>query len=151
NAAADLPVWRVARRALTAGAPTRVVRRLATEVPSTITLRAREFTIVPYLLGLRPHQWLKNALLAVPAMAGHDLRLSTMLTVLIAFVSFSLGASSIYLVNDMLDLPHDRIHPEKRHRPLAAGAIPLSHAVVLLGVVSALSFALALLLPWAFM
>jgi 4-hydroxybenzoate polyprenyltransferase len=47
--------------------------------------------------------------------------------VLIAFASFNLGASSVYLVNDMLDLPHDRAHPEKRRRPFAAGTLPLSH------------------------
>jgi 4-hydroxybenzoate polyprenyltransferase len=70
---------------------------------------------------------------------------------MLAFVSFSFGASSIYLINDMIDLPHDRTHPQKRHRVLAAGVVPLSHAAVLLCIIASLSAAAALTLPWAFM
>jgi len=65
-------------------------------------------------------------------------------------VSFSFGASSVYLLNDMRDLPHDLGHAEKRHRPLAAGLVPFSHAVILLGVVGALSAYFASRLPPAF-
>jgi 4-hydroxybenzoate polyprenyltransferase len=51
----------------------------------------------------------------------------------------------------MIDLQHDRVHPQKRHRPLAAGTVPLSHAAVLFGIVAVLALAFAMLLPWAFM
>jgi len=151
NAAADIPVWRVARNALVSGAPSRLMQRLRSELPDAIALGTRKFAIGPYLLALRPHQWLKNGLVALPTIAVHDFSIGGIITVLIAFMSFSLGASSVYLVNDMLDLPHDRAHPEKRHRSLAAGTVPLSHAVVLLCLVAALSIALALMLPWAFL
>jgi 4-hydroxybenzoate polyprenyltransferase len=70
---------------------------------------------------------------------------------LVAFVSFSFGASTVYLVNDMLDLPHDRAHSGKRFRSLASGAVPLSHAVVPLCVVAALSIGLALMLRSTFL
>jgi 4-hydroxybenzoate polyprenyltransferase len=51
----------------------------------------------------------------------------------------------------MIDLPHDRAHKEKRHRPIAAGTLPLKDVVLMLGIVSALSFGAALALPWAFL
>jgi 4-hydroxybenzoate polyprenyltransferase len=72
--------------------------------------------------------------------------------VIAAFASFSLGASSAYLINDMLDLPHDRAHVEKRHRPLAAGVLPLSHALAMCLTTAISSVTLAMLmLPWSFL
>jgi 4-hydroxybenzoate polyprenyltransferase len=151
NAAVDIPIWRAARRALISGASPRLIKRLNGELPDLATLDSREFQIQPYFFALRPHQWLKNSLLALPALAGHDFNITTFITIMIAFLSFSLGASGIYLINDMFDLPHDRAHPEKRHRPLAAGTLPLSHAVALFCLLIALSVAMALTLPWMFL
>ena len=151
NAAADIPVWRVARTALVTGAPSRLIKRLSSELPATVALSTRRLAIRPYLLALRPHQWLKNSLVALPAIAGHEFSIGGLFAVLVAFTSFSLGASSIYLVNDMLDLPHDRAHPEKRYRSLAAGTVSVSQAIVLLGLVATLSIVLALMLPPGFM
>jgi 4-hydroxybenzoate polyprenyltransferase len=150
NDAADLAVWRVARTALVVGAPSRRMQRLSRELPNAIALGTRKRSIASYLRALRPHQWLKNGLIALPTFAAHDFSLSGLITVLIAFTSFSLAASSIYLINDILDLPHDRAHPEKRYRSLAAGTVPLSHAISLLALVAGLSIVLALMLPWAF-
>jgi len=151
NASADMPVWRVAHTALVSGAPPHVVKRLNAEMPAAVTLGTRSFSLRPYLRALRPHQWIKNALVALPALAAHDFSAAGLLTVLAAMVSFSLGASSIYVVNDMLDLPHDRAHAQKRHRPLAAGTVPLTHAVVLFALTAGLSLVLALMLPLAFL
>ena len=150
NEAADMPVWRVARKALVSGAPPSLVKRLSAELPNSAALRVAEFSSTPYLRALRPHQCLKNLLVAVPLIAAHDFSIAGFITVLISFASFSLGASSIYLINDMIDLPHDRAHPEKRLRSLAAGLIPVSHALLLALVVAALSIALALMLPSGF-
>ena len=116
-----------------------------------VALGARKFSSWPYLQALRPHQWIKNALVALPAIAGHNFSVGTLATVLIAIVSFSLCASSAYLINDMLDLPHDRAHPQKRHRPIAAGTVPLNHAAMLTAATVMSSLALAFALPPAFM
>jgi 4-hydroxybenzoate polyprenyltransferase/phosphoserine phosphatase len=151
NAAADIPVWRAARTALVVNASAGLMRRLARELPDAIELSRRDTSIKPFLKSLRPHQWLKNLLVFVPALAAHDFSVSAILMLAAAFVSFSLGASSIYLVNDMLDLPHDRAHAEKRRRPLATGAMSIVQAFVLAGVAITLSLALGMLLPWAFL
>ena len=151
NSKADLPVWKAARNVLVTGAPSALVDHLTREQLAPEVLRTRDKAAMAYLKALRPHQWLKNALLFLPALAGHAFTEQALIPVLIAFASFSFGASSIYLINDMVDLPHDRAHPEKRHRPFAAGVIPVSHGAIFFLFMAALSLALALLLPPAFL
>jgi 4-hydroxybenzoate polyprenyltransferase len=73
---------------------------------------------------IRPHQWLKNALIAVPAIAAHHFDATSLFFVGMAFLSFSLCASSVYILNDYLDREHDRLHPRKKLRPFASGALP---------------------------
>ena len=92
------------------------------------------------ILALRPHQWVKNifvfaALLFARGSSGTLLaeRSDDLVRVLWAFLAFCLGASSIYLVNDLLDRESDRAHPEKRHRPIAAGRVSAPMALALSG------------------
>jgi 4-hydroxybenzoate polyprenyltransferase/phosphoserine phosphatase len=151
NSTADLHVWRAARMVLVTGAPAKLVGQLTREQLAPKILRARAPAAMAYFEALRPHQWLKNTLLFLPALAGHAFSGQALIPVLIAFASFCFGASSIYLINDMVDLPHDRAHPEKRHRPFAAGIVPVSHGAILFLFTAALSLALAMLLPSAFL
>ncbi len=80
---------------------------------------------MPALLdALRPHQWSKNLLLAVPALVGQAwLQPGVITQVCLAIVAFSLVASGTYLLNDLLDLEADRAHPDKRRRPFADGRL----------------------------
>jgi 4-hydroxybenzoate polyprenyltransferase len=64
-------------------------------------------------------------LLLVPLLAAHDFRLATLGLILLGMLAFSAAASCIYIVNDLLDLEADRLHPTKRHRPFASGAVPI--------------------------
>ncbi|MFN3889768.1 MAG: UbiA family prenyltransferase [Beijerinckiaceae bacterium] len=97
-----------------------------------------------YLKAMRPHQWVKNLLVFLPVVASHKLDQSTVVMSLLAFAAFSLVASSVYLLNDLLDLAADRAHPRKRRRPMASGAVPLKHATLMMGGCLAAGFALAL-------
>ena len=85
----------------------------------------------PLLRAMRPKQWLKNILVfGAPAAAGvldHGRELAITLVV---FVAFCLAASGTYLWNDISDVEADRTHPDKRHRPIASGALPLPTARV---------------------
>jgi 4-hydroxybenzoate polyprenyltransferase/phosphoserine phosphatase len=151
NDRSDTPVWRMARTALVCGASPRFIQRLKGEFPGLIDLSTRRRKPLTYLSALRPHQWLKNGLIILPALSAHNFTTGVILAVLMALASFSLAASGVYLVNDMIDLPHDRAHAHKRHRSLAAGRIPLTHAVVLCALVAVVSLAIALALPAEFM
>ena len=82
--------------------------------------------MIPALKLLRPHHWVKNTLILLPAIAGGYLNSSeTVLSLLLGLVSFSLVASLTYILNDYKDREHDRSHPVKKHRPLAAGTISI--------------------------
>lgn len=79
-----------------------------------------------YLKAMRVHQWSKNALLFVPLLCSFTfLDIAKDLLTLQAFISFSLGASATYILNDLWDLPSDRVHPTKRKRAFACGKLPI--------------------------
>lgn len=128
----DLHVWKHARHAITVGAGPKL-RRAAEELDPEAThfspLPSPSARVRAYLRAMRPHQWLKNILLFLPIFAAHDI--SNLGAVVAGFVAFSLLASSVYILNDLVDLPADRSHPRKRLRPFAAGAIPILHGATL--------------------
>jgi 4-hydroxybenzoate polyprenyltransferase len=127
NSRADLAVWAVSRNAY---AVTRAPFRLADGRRTTHMGARRASVALALVKAIRPRQWLKNLLVFVPMLAGHALNLTTLGQSAAAFVAFSLCASSAYLLNDALDAHDDRLHPVKRHRPIAAGSLPLSVAML---------------------
>ena len=105
-----------------------------------------------WLRAVRVHQWAKNLLLALPALAAHLGPTPAVIAPLaVAFFSFSLLASAVYLVNDVADLEHDRAHPTKRARPLAAGEIGTGAAMAVAALLAVASLSLAWTLPRAFL
>src|SRR5438132_9048090 len=80
-----------------------------------------------WLRQIRVHQWLKNLLIFVPLLASHRIgQRGAFATGLIAFFLFSWCASSAYILNDLLDLRHDRLHPYRGQRPLASGQLKVT-------------------------
>ncbi|AWU96136.1 UbiA family prenyltransferase [Azospirillum ramasamyi] len=126
NDEADYAVWSAARRGIAVDASAAVLRHAATLCPmETIATPCRP-RLLSILKALRLHQWLKNLLVFVPLLAGQKLgEVGPTLQAVAAFFAFGLCASSIYVLNDLLDLPADRRHPRKRRRPFAAGDLPL--------------------------
>lgn len=135
DAPADLPVWRGAAGAVTVTPSARLRARVeATMAEAEAGAGDRPVTHLPatahaaatWLRALRPHQWAKNLLVFLPMLAAHQLDAVTLGQSALAFLSFSLIASAIYVLNDLLDLDADRAHPRKRLRPFASGALPLA-------------------------
>lgn len=104
------------------------------------------------LKALRVHQWLKNVLVFVPLLAAHHFSDWPLLAAaVLAFVVFSLCASSVYLLNDMLDLDDDRHHRSKCRRPMASGAMSILWGLALVPLLLLTSVTLAVLfLPLVF-
>ena len=92
----------------------------------------------------RPHQWVKNVLVVAGPLAAGAAIGPAAVAVLIAFVCFSLSASGIYLINDVLDVQADRLHPRKRLRPIATGEVGTGTAAVTGAVLLIVSPVLAL-------
>ncbi|PTL81863.1 UbiA family prenyltransferase [Vitiosangium sp. GDMCC 1.1324] len=100
--------------------------------------------------ALRVHQWAKNVLVFVSLLAAHKAQsLPMLLQAVLGFISFSLCASSVYVLNDLLDLDSDRKHPTKRRRPFASGALSVRTGLLLAPVLLGSGVAVALLLPRA--
>lgn len=89
--------------------------------------------------SLRPKQWTKNGLLFVGYLFSlqHGHSLTDLLRVIASFVIFCGVSGSIYLVNDVVDREHDRLHPRKRKRPIASGALPVPAAISAAGALMA--------------
>jgi 4-hydroxybenzoate polyprenyltransferase len=83
-----------------------------------------------WLRELRVHQSVKNVLIFLPTIAAHVFDAQNLLRLVGGFAAFTLMASSVYLLNDLLDLRSDRLHTRKSQRPLAAGRILPLHALV---------------------
>src|SRR5215475_10777730 len=80
----------------------------------------------------RPRQWPKNLLVFAAPLAGASLgRREGLLYALVAAAAFGFASVAVYFVNDVADAEHDRLHPRKRHRPVASGELPKRDAVVL--------------------
>ncbi|MFD2111794.1 UbiA family prenyltransferase [Thiorhodococcus fuscus] len=152
NAHEDLPVWRAARRSYVVN-PEHRLERLARQLDNLAAIiRSNRSSLRDWAKALRLHQWAKNLLIFVPLLAAH--RLTEVALVgqgLLAFLLFGLCASSVYLLNDLLDLGDDRHHATKRHRPFAAGRLSIRSGLIAIPTLLLAAFAGALwFLPWAF-
>ncbi len=97
---------------------------------------------------IRPKQWIKNVIVLLPVFFGGELfSVSDVLDAIIAMASFCFAASSIYCLNDIVDVADDRRHPVKCYRPLASGAISVRTGYTLMILMIVLSMATLLLLP----
>ena len=149
NGRSDLPVWQGSAEALVVNAPGAVQRQALLQHPQALVFERQAPGIKTVLKAIRISQWSKNALLFVPMLAGHLRSPQAWLDTTLAFVAFGLCASATYLVNDLLDLPVDRVHQHKRARPLASGRLSITSAGLLVVLLPVLGFALAATVSWA--
>ena len=103
------------------------------------------------LRAMRPRQWTKNALIFAALVFDQQLlRSGPLLRTLAAFGLMCLLASSVYLINDLADVEKDRLHPVKRGRPIASGALPRGVAVGAAVILPLAALPLAFALDWRF-
>ena len=136
NERRDLVVWKRARRAIGVGLSASLAGRMRALDKQARLLPGTGAGPLDWLLALRPRHWVKNSLVFAPLVAAHETRPELYLIAAVLFTALAAAASGNYLLNDLLDLPDDRRHASKRHRPLAAGKLPPLPAI---GVGSALA------------
>jgi len=149
NSRDDLAVWRSAHQAIAVHLPQRLEKQVTIEIAHKFERPEANWRAWPK--ALRLHQWLKNLLLFLPLLASHNLQPDIWIKAALGYLAFGLCASSVYLLNDLLDLAHDRHHPRKRQRPFASGRLPLIEGIFVtpcLGT-AALGLAYALSPPFA--
>jgi 4-hydroxybenzoate polyprenyltransferase/phosphoserine phosphatase len=150
NEAKDEAVWKSSRLAIVVGSAALVDRaRRVCEVIKVFPVEKPGIRV--WARALRLHQWVKNILIFLPVVSGHRFFDPVVLSAGVrAFVAFGLCASSVYIVNDLLDLDADRNHPRKRTRPFAAGLLSASKGLVLAMFLLAGAIGLAITINWYF-
>ncbi len=144
NESKDLSIWRRANRAIVVNASEGLVDAARKVCEVDRIFPSQRPGIGTWMRTLRVHQWLKNLLLFIPLFAAHRAtEWAAWPPLLIAFCSFSLCASSVYIANDLFDLDSDRQHHRKRNRPFAAGLLPIRVGVLVAPALIVVSFVLA--------
>ena len=149
---ADLAVWSHCERALVVSCDVSLVGGVDKVAGSCEqVVLARPHPLRATMQAMRVYQWLKNCLVFVPVLVGHRWTDSgRWLDAGLAFASFSLVASAVYVINDLFDLAQDRAHPDKRHRPFASGQLPLSVGLALPLVLLTSAFGIASMLAGSY-
>ena len=148
---ADLAVWAEARKAIVVSRSDKLAQKVKSLCEVEIVIKPPAAGFQVWRKALRIHQWAKNLLLFVPLLGAHQLHnLPQLGAAVLACFTFSIGASSVYLLNDLLDLEADRHHPAKRWRPFASGRLPLLWGMLGASILLCASVLLALLLPLSF-
>ena len=114
---ADVPVWKSSRAAHVVGSQ-RLVRKAQAVAHVESVFDSQPATLQTWLSALRIHHWVKNTLLFLPLLLAHKFEWDALRDTTFGFLLFGLCASSIYIVNDLLDLHSDRAHPWKSKRPV---------------------------------
>jgi 4-hydroxybenzoate polyprenyltransferase/phosphoserine phosphatase len=144
NGRADLAVWAVACRRIAVRASRTVRSKLVDMDPDASVLEDAMGRTRAWIQLLRVHQWAKNALVFVPLVTAQRFDLLAFGEAIGAFLAFSLAASAIYILNDLVDLGADRKHPSRKRRPLAAGTVPITRAMLLIPSLLVIGFSGAL-------
>jgi 4-hydroxybenzoate polyprenyltransferase len=145
-------IWEAARGAILVN-PSRGMLQVAEKRFKVIKVFPRERSRwLLWVKALRIHQWSKNLLVFAPLIAAHRyFHAPQLFDCWLGFAVYCIIASSVYLLNDLLDLEADRAHPTKARRPLASGMLPIPQAVALIPVLLVAGFSLATLLPQSFL
>ncbi len=152
NSYKDLAVWKHSEKAIVVNGSDDLVKKARKISTVERVFPPRNTGFFAWSRVLRIHQWLKNLLLFIPLFAAHDLGNGEAWAYLLwAFVAFSLCASSVYIINDLLDLESDRLHNRKRHRPFASGLVPACKGVLIAPVLLIASLTIALLVGKQFL
>ena len=152
NHRVDLAVWQHARAAIVVNGSAGLVAEAGkvTQVDTSFAPQRGGFKVI--VKALRVHQWAKNGLIFVPVAAAHHLSdVHVLWQSLLAFLAFSLCASSVYLLNDMLDLAADRQHHSKCKRPFASGQLSLLFGLFAAPLLLLVALLISLVLPIKFL
>lgn len=137
NGGPDMQVWTGAKAAIAVEVPAAELRRLRPLVTIEREFHSGESRLNLWMRALRVHQWTKNVLVFTPLLTAFSfMEIGKTMDALSAFIAFCLVASASYILNDVIDLDNDRVHPRKSGRPFASARLPLLHglAISIMGV-----------------
>ncbi len=131
NEKADIPIWNASKRAYVYSSSRSLRNKVSEREKGIHFFRKPSPDIMVFFRAFRVHQWIKNILLFVPLVLAHDFSFEKIITLFVAFIAMSLCASSVYIINDILDIEADRHHRSKRKRPFAAGELSIPSGIAM--------------------
>jgi phosphoserine phosphatase len=151
DSSSDIPIWKKSSHAVLVNPSAFTSSKVKSIGTPCEVIDDRPNLLRLIVKQLRVNQWIKNVLIAVPLVSAHKLSdFDLLIKTTMAMVSFSLIASMVYVMNDMLDVENDRKHPTKKERPFASGRLPIKTGFFLAPVLGIGSFAVASFLGWKF-
>lgn len=152
NSSADVEVWAGASKAIVVNANARVLAKATQVATVSETFPSKGLSLSNWLRAFRLYQWPKNLLIFAPLLTAHQFgNFQSLATLILAFMSFSLCASSVYVTNDLLDLESDRRHPRKKNRPFASAKLPISLGALSASLLIGLSITLGVIVGQDFL
>jgi len=148
----DMAVWEKSKNAHVVSSSSSLLAKVDSLGNKGAVFASESGGLMTLVKAMRLHQWVKNLLVFVPLLGAHQIDNTLgLIQAVLAFITFGLCASSVYLLNDLVDIENDRRHARKRARPFAAGKLSLLTGWVLWPILTVSSFVLALIsLPFAF-
>ncbi|RMD84661.1 MAG: UbiA family prenyltransferase [Candidatus Dadabacteria bacterium] len=140
----DIPIWQNAVAASVVCKNKSHLKRLSKKVKFTTVFMRNHTYLKEIIRALRPHQWVKNVLIFAPLFLAHVKDAGSWGVALCAFLSFSFCASAFYIVNDLIDITSDRVHPTKKFRPFASGSLSIAAGAAMAPLLLLLSALFAL-------
>ena len=152
NEGDDLVVWEKSQNAHIVSSSEALLAKVDGIGNKGKVIHAHKGGLQSLLKAMRLHQWVKNLLVFVPLLGAHQIgNTVALIEAIFAFIAFGLCASSVYLLNDLVDIENDRQHARKKARPFAAGKLSLLTGWLLWPALTIGAFLLAwLTLPLAF-
>ncbi|MEI6091538.1 MAG: UbiA family prenyltransferase [bacterium] len=148
----DLPVWQSAESAILVDCSARLKQKVLATTPIEKEFISNKNIFKLIIKEMRIYQWVKNLLVFLPLLLAHYIGNGDMwLSALKAFFAFGFAASSVYLLNDLLDLNSDRKHRSKRNRPFASGNLSPLYGLFLIPLLLLGAFLISLSLPTYFL
>lgn len=138
----DRYVWQISRKKILVD-PDKTIRDEFAANDSEIIQTEKEPFLFLLLSLLRIYQWVKNLLVFLPMLLAHVVKPEMLISSSLAFISISLMASAIYIINDLFDIESDRRHADKRNRPIASGKFKILSAIKIVPVLIIFSLVLA--------
>ena len=149
----DLPFWKNANKAISVGANS-ITARACNQINSNyhhIKLHSAKNTFFTFIKAMRAYHWIKNLIIFIPMLAAHQITTDNFISSFYAFIVFSLVASSVYIINDLLDLNTDRIHQYKKFRPIASGIISIKEAFIFFQILFFIGIIFSFLIGFSFL
>lgn len=143
NSSVDLPVWSGCENAVVVTSSQNLLQKAESNSKNVHHIAIQSSFFPALVKQMRIYQWVKNSLIFIPLFLAHKVSPQLWVDGILAFFAFGFAASSVYVLNDLLDLESDRQHHRKKNRPFASGVLSIPFGIALFPLLLAISLTIS--------